>query len=80
MDVKHLPSAVRNWAVLGELLIFFSILGLDQEQEIAGGRFSIDPFSVRCPFPHAFFLIFNLYNLAYVVWGQGWSRRAQSMG
>ena len=80
VDVGHLPSAIRNWAVFGKLLIFFSILGLDQEQEIAGGRFSIDTFSVRCPFPCAFFLILSLYNLAFVVWGQGWSQKAQGMG
>lgn len=53
MNLRHLPSAVRDGAVFGKLFIFFSILGLDQEPEIAGGRFSIYVFSVRCSFLYA---------------------------
>lgn len=39
MDLGHLPLDVKDGAVLEKLFIFCFILGLDQEPEIAGGRF-----------------------------------------
>lgn len=46
MDLGYLPSDVRAGALWGEIVhFFFPILGLDQEPEIAEGRF---PDPLKC--------------------------------